>query len=101
MLRVHVAVLSDDQLFREGLVRILGSEPTIAVVSGIDRPGDKLPLLPRMAGAELDAVSSIEPAQRAAVRHAIDQSFASAFRFVMLDAAALALAAAAAGAAIR
>ena len=42
-----------------------------------------------------------EPAQRAATRHAIDQSFASAFRFVMLDAAALALAAAAAGAAIR
>src|SRR5712692_4064236 len=63
--------------------------------SAIDRE------LPKMAGAELDAVSSIEPAQRAAVRHAIDQSFASAFRFVMLDLAALALAAAAAGAAIR
>ena len=57
--------------------------------------------LPKMAGAELGAVSFIEPAQRAATRHAIDQSFASAFRFVMLDAAALALAAAAAGAAIR
>ena len=63
--------------------------------SAIDRE------LPKMAGAELGAVSSIEPAQRAAVRHAIDQSFASAFRFVMLDATALALAAAAAGAAIR
>ena len=61
--------------------------------SAIDRE------LPKMAGAELDA--SIEPAQRAAVRHAIDQSFASAFRFVMLDLAALALAAAAAGAAMR
>ena len=58
MLRVHVAVLSDDQLFREGLVRILGSEPTIAVVSGIDRPGDKLPLLPRMAGAHVVLVDS-------------------------------------------
>jgi Major Facilitator Superfamily len=63
--------------------------------SAIDRE------LPKMAGAELDAVPSIEPAQRAAVRHAIDQSFASAFRFVMLDLAALALAAAAAGAAMR
>jgi len=63
--------------------------------SAIDRE------LPKMAGAELGAVSFIEPAQRAATRHAIDQSFASAFRFVMLDAAALALAAAAAGAAIR
>ncbi len=49
----------------------------------------------------LPALQAIEPAQRAAVRRAIDQGFASAFRFVMLDAAALALAAAAAGAAIR
>jgi EmrB/QacA subfamily drug resistance transporter len=57
--------------------------------------------LPKMAGAELDAVSSIEPAQRAAVRDAIDHSFASSFRVVMLDLAALALAAAAAGAALR
>ena len=58
MLRVHVAVLSDDQLFREGLVRILASEPTIVVVDGIDRPGDKLPLLPRMAGAHVIVVDS-------------------------------------------
>ena len=66
-----------------------------STTSAIDRE------LPKMAGADLDAVSSIEPAQRAALRHAIDQSFASAFRFVILVAAALALAAAAAGAAIR
>jgi DNA-binding NarL/FixJ family response regulator len=58
MLRVQVAVLSDDQLFREGLVRILRSEPTIAVVDGIDRPGDKLPLLPRMAGPHVVLVDS-------------------------------------------
>jgi EmrB/QacA subfamily drug resistance transporter len=56
--------------------------------------------LSKMTGADLDAVSSIEPAQRAAVRQAIDQGFIAAFRVVMLAAAALAFAAAAVGAAI-
>ena len=56
--------------------------------------------LPKMAGAELKA-ESIEPQQHAAARQAIDDAFVSAFRLVMLGAAALALAAAAVGAAIR
>lgn len=58
MLRVHVAVLSDDQLFREGLIRILSGESSVAVVEGIDRPGDKLALLPRIAGPHVVLVDS-------------------------------------------
>ena len=57
--------------------------------------------LPRMAGAELEALPSMNPAERAVVRLAIADSFVSAFRLVMAGAAALALAAAAFGAAIR
>jgi len=57
--------------------------------------------LPKMAGAELSAVPSIESPKREAVREAVDEAFVSAFRLVMLGAAALALAAAAVGAAIR
>jgi EmrB/QacA subfamily drug resistance transporter len=57
--------------------------------------------LPKMAGADLDAVSPMDPPRRAAVRCAIDDAFVSSFRVVMLCAAALALAAAAAGSAIR
>ncbi len=53
--------------------------------------------LPRMAGAQLDAVP-MEPSQQADVRHAIDEAFVSAFRRVMIAAAVLALAAAALGA---
>ncbi|MBI3492403.1 MAG: hypothetical protein HY047_11580 [Acidobacteria bacterium] len=56
--------------------------------------------LPKMAGAELTAVS-IDTRQRAAVRDAIEEAFVSAFRLVMICTAALALAAAAIGAAIR
>jgi predicted MFS family arabinose efflux permease len=52
--------------------------------------------LPRMAGAQLEAVA-IEPSQRVAVRRAIDEAFVSAFRRVLIGAAALALAAAAIG----
>jgi hypothetical protein len=57
--------------------------------------------LPKMAGAELDAVQSMAPVQRAAVRRAIDEAFVSGFRRVMIGAAALALAAAIAGSRIR
>jgi hypothetical protein len=57
--------------------------------------------LPKMTGAELNVVPSIEPSQRAAIRQAIDEAFVSAFRLVMICAAALALAAAAFGAALR
>jgi EmrB/QacA subfamily drug resistance transporter len=54
--------------------------------------------IPKMAGAELDAVPSLAPAQRTALRRAIDESFVSAFDLVMLGAAGLAAAAAVAGA---
>jgi EmrB/QacA subfamily drug resistance transporter len=57
--------------------------------------------LPKMAGAELQAVASIEGRTRSAVREAIDQAFISAFRLVMLGAAFLALAAAMCGFLIR
>jgi EmrB/QacA subfamily drug resistance transporter len=56
--------------------------------------------LPKMAGADVQTMA-IGPRQRAAVRQAIDDSFVSAFRMVMIGAAALALAAAAFGGAIR
>ena len=55
--------------------------------------------LPKLAGAELDG--SINAEQRAEVRHAIDDSFVSAFRFAMLGTAALAFASAVAGYGIR
>jgi EmrB/QacA subfamily drug resistance transporter len=55
--------------------------------------------LPKMAGAELGA-ASIEPRQRAAIRTVIDDAFVAAFRLVMIAAAALALLAAAVGAAL-
>jgi len=51
--------------------------------------------LPKLAGAEVDETLAAD--QRAAARRAIDDSFAQAFRLVMNVAAALALAAAAAG----
>jgi hypothetical protein len=57
--------------------------------------------LPKMAGAELDSVPSMAPAQRAAVRQAIDEEFVSGFRLVMIGAAALAVAGAVAGSRIR
>src|SRR5262245_23441099 len=65
-----------------------------AARAGIDRE------LPKMAGAELPADSSLESRQRDDVRRAIDTAFVSAFRLVMIGAAALALAAAGCGAAI-
>jgi EmrB/QacA subfamily drug resistance transporter len=51
--------------------------------------------LPRLAGADVPA--DVKPAQREAVRQAIDRSFVSAFRIVMLAAAAVTLCAAGAG----
>jgi EmrB/QacA subfamily drug resistance transporter len=57
--------------------------------------------LPRMAGADVNAAASIDRHQRPGVRRAIDEAFVSAFRLVMIGAAALALAAAAVGAALR
>lgn len=55
----------------------------------------------RMAGADVAAVRSIEPAQRTAARHAIDLAFVAAFRRVLLSAAALALPPALVGALLR
>ena len=57
--------------------------------------------LPRMAGADVNAAPAIDRHQRPGVRRAIDEAFVSAFRLVMICAVALALAAAAVGAAIR
>jgi len=55
--------------------------------------------LPKLAGADIS--TAMEPAQRVATRQAIDESFVAAFRWVMLVAAGVALAAALAGALIR
>jgi EmrB/QacA subfamily drug resistance transporter len=57
--------------------------------------------LTKMAGADVKAVSPIDPTQRVAVRRVIDEAFVSSFRLAMLCAAALALAAGATGGAIR
>jgi EmrB/QacA subfamily drug resistance transporter len=56
--------------------------------------------LPKMAGADVGNLASLAPSQRAAVRQIIDEAFVSAFRLMMLGAAALALVAAATGAAL-
>jgi EmrB/QacA subfamily drug resistance transporter len=57
--------------------------------------------LPKLAGAEVHALPAASPDQRAAVGRIIGEAFVSAFRLVMIGAAALALIAAAFGAAIR
>src|SRR5262249_18479661 len=57
--------------------------------------------LPKMAGADVDAMPSLDPARRSGLRRAIADSFVSACRVVMLAAAALAAGAAAIGATIR
>jgi hypothetical protein len=70
---------------------------TAAGRSAVDRQ------LPRLAGAELasgDVVSAVEPDRRTVIRGAVDESFVSAFRLVMLAAAVVALTAAVAGALI-
>jgi EmrB/QacA subfamily drug resistance transporter len=56
--------------------------------------------LPKMTGARLEDLP-IPPPRRAEVRQAVDEAFVSAFRLVMIGAAALALAGAAFGAALR
>jgi len=56
--------------------------------------------LPKMAGAELKAVT-LDSRQRSDVQRAIDDAFASGFRMVVFGSAILALAAAGFGAAIR
>jgi EmrB/QacA subfamily drug resistance transporter len=53
--------------------------------------------LSRMAGADVSAIA-MDAVQRAAVQRSIEEAFVSAFRLVMLGAAALALGAAAVGA---
>jgi EmrB/QacA subfamily drug resistance transporter len=56
--------------------------------------------LPKMAGAELSSVS-LDAGQRAAVQQSVREAFVGGFRVVVLEAALLALAAAASGAGIR
>ena len=70
---------------------------TAAGRSAVDRE------LPKLAGADLarpDVVATVEPDRRAAIRGAVDDSFVSAFRHVMLTQSAVALAAAVLGALI-
>jgi EmrB/QacA subfamily drug resistance transporter len=69
-----------------------GLQLTAPARAAIDRE------LPKMAGAAVDTVPSIEPSQRAAVHKAITEAFVSAFRLVFTGAAALALVAAVVGA---
>ncbi len=57
--------------------------------------------LPKFAGADLERVPALDQSQRAAARKAIDESFVSAFRRVMIGTAILALLAAGAGALLR
>jgi hypothetical protein len=57
--------------------------------------------LPKMAGADLGTVPAVDPSQRAAIHDAVAGAFLSAFRLVMVGAAALALAASIAGALLR
>jgi EmrB/QacA subfamily drug resistance transporter len=57
--------------------------------------------LPKLAGAEVRALPGLSPDQGVAVQQTIGNAFVSAFRLVMLGAAALALVAAAFGAVIR
>ena len=67
----------------------------VASRSAVDRE------LPKLAGANLasaDVVGTVEPDRRTTIRGAVDGSFVSAFRHVMLTAAAVALAAAVLGA---
>jgi hypothetical protein len=54
----------------------------------------------KMTGAELSSIGGLEPSQRTAVHAAIDESFVSTFRLLMLGTAGLAFASAFAGAAI-
>jgi EmrB/QacA subfamily drug resistance transporter len=54
----------------------------------------------KVAGADLEQVSSMSPPERRAVRVIVDEGFVFAFRLVMVGTAALALGAAALGAAI-
>jgi EmrB/QacA subfamily drug resistance transporter len=56
--------------------------------------------LRKLAGADPEQLSSLSASQRRQAREAVDDSFVAAFRMVMLSSAALAVAAAAFGAAI-
>jgi hypothetical protein len=69
--------------------RLSGLTPSVR--TAVDRE------LPKMAGAELDAVPT-GPHESSTIRSAIDDAFVAAFRLVMLSGAALAAAAAACGA---
>jgi EmrB/QacA subfamily drug resistance transporter len=57
--------------------------------------------LAKMAGAGIDALTEVPASMRTGVRQAIDEAFVSAFRRVLLCAAALALAGAAVGLSLR
>jgi EmrB/QacA subfamily drug resistance transporter len=75
-------------------LRLDGLELSPPVRAAVDRE------LPKMAGAELD-VGLLDARQSAAVHEAIDEAFVSSFRLVMIEVAALAVAAGVVGASIR
>ena len=63
MTRVPVAVLSDDRLFSEGLLRILGAEPSIALVGSAEE-ADVLLVDSRMDGSLHSTISMCAEFQR-------------------------------------
>ncbi len=75
------------------------AKPALDAV-GLTAPGRMMidQELSKMAGADVEGLTSIDAPQRSAARRAIDVSFLSAFRLVVVGAAILALAAAIAGA---
>jgi EmrB/QacA subfamily drug resistance transporter len=75
-------------------LRLDGLELSPPVRAAVDRE------LPKMAGAELDA-GLLDTRQSTAVHEAIDEAFVSSFRLVMIEVAALAVAAGVVGASIR
>lgn len=103
----RVAGLVAIAIFGIVLVRAFDSRAHIALArfalsaparSAVDRE------LTSLAGAELtgaDIAGAVDAPTRDAIRHVIDESFVSAFRVVMLAAAAVALSAAVAGSLIR
>jgi hypothetical protein len=57
--------------------------------------------LTKVAGADVARVSALQPSQRRQVRATIDEAFVASFRVVMMISAAIALAAAGFGAALK
>jgi hypothetical protein len=80
--------------FNEKMQPVLAQSQTTSVVrTQVEKE------LSKMAGAQLDSIA-LEPTQRSGLNRSIHESFLSAFRLVVMEAAVLGLAAAAFGAGI-